>query len=62
MSCACEHKKLSSEYERMKRLAKACARLQEQTVGLYKNPDDTYAFCVVTETSDKQFLEYLSPY
>ena len=41
MSCACEHKKLASEYNRMWRLAKATAKLHEQTVALYQNEDGT---------------------
>jgi hypothetical protein len=41
MSCACEHKKLASEYERMHRLAKMNAILYKKTVALYKNEDGT---------------------
>ena len=48
MSCACEHKKLASEYNRMLRLAKATAKLDEKTVALYKNEDGTYGFTTDT--------------
>mgnify|MGYP000678332839 CR=1 FL=1 len=61
MSCACEHKKLASEYNRMLRLAKATAKLDEKTVALYKNEDGTYGFTTDTEI-DKQIVEYISPY
>lgn len=61
MSCACEQKRLSSEYERMRRLAKATAKLEHQTVALYKNNDGTYGFTTDIEI-DKPIVEYISPY
>lgn len=61
MSCACEQKRLSSEYERMRRLAKATAKLEGQTVALYKNGDGTYGFTTDIET-DIPIVEYISPY
>ncbi len=61
MSCACEHKKMASEYERMYRLAKMTAKLHDKTVALYKNDDGTYGFTTDTET-DKPIIEYVSPY
>lgn len=61
MSCACEHKKLASEYDRMRRLAKATAELDGKTVAIYKNTDGTYGFTTNTET-DKTIVEYISPY
>ena len=61
MSCACEHKKLASEYERMKRLAKASAVLNEQTVVLFINEDGTYGFTSELEIK-KKIIEYISPY
>lgn len=61
MSCACEQKKLSAEYERMWRLAKASAQIQGITMCLYMNDDGTYNF-----TSDlninKQLKEFITPY
>lgn len=60
MSCACEHKKLASEYERMHRLAKMNAILYKKTVALYKNEDGTYGFTTEAET-DKTIVEYISP-
>ena len=61
MSCACEHKKMSSEYERMKKLAKTTARIHEQTVALYQNDDGTYDFTTDTEIN-KPIIEFISPY
>lgn len=61
MSCSCEQKKLASEYERMRRLAKATARLHIKTVALYQNEDGTYGITTDTEIN-KPIIEYISPY
>lgn len=62
MSCACEHKRMSSEYERILRLAKAFAQLEEDTVAIYANDDGTYGFCLASLEIDKTIIEYISPY
>ncbi len=61
MSCACEHIKMSSQYERMRRLAKVTAGIHGQTVALYQNEDGTYDFTTDTEI-DKSIVEFISPY
>lgn len=61
MSCGCEHKKLASEYERMRRLAKATARLQENTVVLYRNDDGTFGISPDLEIM-KNVMEFITPY
>ena len=61
MSCACENKKKSSEYERMRRLAKAAAELHEKTVVLFMNEDGTYGFSIDLEIN-KLNVEYISPF
>lgn len=61
MSCSCEQKKLASEYERMRRLAKATAKLHTKTVALYQNKDGTYGFTTDAEIN-KPIIEYISPY
>lgn len=61
MSCGCEQKKLASEYERMRRLAKATARLQGVTVALCRNGDGTYSIATDLET-DKPIIEFITPY
>ena len=35
MSCACEQKRLGSQYGRIKKLAKAYANMQGQAVAIY---------------------------
>ena len=61
MSCACQQKKFASEYERIKRLAKATAELRAQTIVLYRNENGTYNF-TTEEITDKEIVEYISPY
>lgn len=61
MSCACENKRYSSEYDRIRRLAKASAMIQETTVAIFANPDGTFDFTTDTET-DKPIVEFISPY
>lgn len=61
MSCACENKKYSSEYERMKRLAKATAAMTGKTIALFKNADGTFDFSE-SFPEDKSIIEYISPY
>lgn len=63
MSCACEQKKLSMELERIRRLAKNLAQIEQEEVILFKNPDGTYGFTCSSEIdNDKTFIEYISPY
>lgn len=62
MSCACEHKKMSSEYKRILRLAKALAKLEDENVAIYANGDGTYGFCLASLEIDKTIVEYISPY
>ena len=44
MSCECEHKRLASEKDRIRRLAKAFAVSEGLTVVLYQTTDGTYSF------------------
>lgn len=62
MSCACEHKKMSSEYERILRLAKTLAQMEDESVAIYANGDGTYGFCLASLEIDKTIIEYISPY
>ena len=62
MSCGCENKRLGSELERARRLAKAFAIEQEITVALYRNEDGTYRFCPIDTEIDKTIIEYITPY
>lgn len=61
MSCSCENKRLSSDYERIRRLAKSAAKLNGETVGIYKKDDGTFGLANETER-DKSIIEYITPY
>lgn len=61
MSCGCENKKLGSDMERVWRIAKAFARIENTTVAIFKNADGTYGFSRVSE-ADKPIVEYITPY
>lgn len=61
MSCACEHKRLAEELERIRRLAKAYARVESATVVVFRNEDGTYGFCPCDE-NEKEIVEYITPY
>lgn len=62
MSCACEHRKLGQEYERIRRLAKGFAQMEGETVVIYRNQDGTYNFAVPSDENDKEIVEYITPY
>lgn len=61
MSCACENKKLGQELERIRRLAKSLARMEDADVGIFRNADGTYGFAKAANI-DKPIIEYISPY
>ena len=62
MSCACENKKMSEEYVRIRRLAKSYAQIEEVTVGLYKKDDGSYDFSPASECENKKIVEYITKY
>lgn len=62
MSCACEHKKLGQEIERIRRLAKGYAEMEGVTVALIKNTDGTFGFCKADSEIEKEIVEYITPY
>lgn len=62
MSCGCENKKMSREEERIRRLAKAWAVNEGETVALYINADGTYGFTSDLEQSEITIVEFLTPY
>lgn len=62
MSCACENSRLAREKERIRRLAKSLAVMEDKTVILYRNDDGSFGFCPADEETDKQIIEYLTPY
>lgn len=62
MSCACEHKKLGSDLDRIRKLAKAFAQMEQKTVAITQNDDGTYGFCVLSDEISKPIIEYISEY
>ncbi|MCD8386284.1 MAG: hypothetical protein LUD17_05260 [Bacteroidales bacterium] len=62
MSCNCENKKLGSEIDRIRRLAKALAKAEEKTVAIFLNNDGTYGFCCADIGIDKPIVEYITQY
>lgn len=62
MSCACMNRRIGQDLDRIRRLAKAFAQSEGVTVAIYKNGDGTYNFVTVSHVSDKQIIEYVTPY
>ncbi len=62
MSCACEHKKMDSDLDRIRRLAKAFAKMEQTTVAIVGNEDGTYSFCPINDRITKPIIEYISEY
>lgn len=62
MSCHCEHKKLGGEIERIRKLAKAYARMEDTTVAIYSNTDETYGFCRISAEISKPIVEYITQF
>lgn len=62
MSCVCEHKKMGSDLDRIRRLAKALAQMEHKTVAIVQNIDDTYGFCTLNDNITKPIIEYISEY
>lgn len=60
MSCACENKKMSSDRERIRTLAKKLAVVEQQTIAIIKNSDGTYDFCPVASIDGRKVVEYIS--
>lgn len=61
MSCACENRRYSGEYERIRQLAKALAILENCTVALFRKDDGTFDFTIDIDI-DKPIVEFISPY
>lgn len=62
MSCACENKRMATERERIRRLAKAWARVEKETAVLYKKPDGTYNFAPAKSEIEHPIIEYITAY
>lgn len=63
MSCACEHKKLSGEIDRMRRLAKKLAVAEGSLCVIVRHDDGTYDFMpAAAVTENLKIIEYVSEY
>lgn len=62
MSCACEQKKMGRDRERIIRLAKGYARMENVTVAIYKNADGTFGFSDAEIEINREIIEYITPY
>lgn len=62
MSCACESRRMGRQEERVRRLAKAWAKMEGVTAVLYRDDDGTYGFTSVPESTGKNIVEYITPY
>lgn len=64
MSCACENKRLSQEADRIYRLAKAWAKMENETAIVYKSADGSYNFAPISkrEEIENDIVEFVTPY
>lgn len=62
MSCTCENKKRSSDLDHVRKLAKDLAILEQKTVVIIKNSNDTYGFCTYKENINRPIVEYITQY
>lgn len=65
MSCGCENRKMAMELDRTRRLAKALAKMEGQTVGIYAKTDGTWCFDVIRKLNEPErnkVKEYITPY
>jgi hypothetical protein len=58
MSCACERKKIMSELEHVRELAKKLAIMEQSMVVIYKKADGTYSFALADEEIQGEIVEY----
>lgn len=62
MSCNCENKRMGRELGRIRRLAKALAKLNNETAVIYINTDGTYGFASISANMDNPIVEYITQY
>jgi hypothetical protein len=53
---------MGQEIDRFRKLAKAWAKMNEETAVIYQNPDGTYGFASISVEIGKPIVEYISPY
>lgn len=62
MSCACEHQRMGRELDRIRRLAKALAKMDDTVVAIYQNADGTYGFQSANNEINKPIIEFITKY
>lgn len=63
MSCACENRRLAQERDRIYRLAKGWARMEDKEAVIFRNGDGTFGFASASDIeSDREIVEYVTPY
>ena len=62
MSCACENSSLGKERERIRRLAKAWAKMEGKTAVLFLRDNGSYDFADKNTETDNKIIEYITPY
>jgi hypothetical protein len=53
---------MASDIERVRRLAKATAKMTDATVAIWQNEDGTYDFRAAESEITKDIIEYITPY
>lgn len=62
MSCGCVQKRMDMEIERIRRLAKVLAKMENENVAIYRRDDGTYGFEPLYNEIKKTIVEYITPY
>lgn len=62
MSCGCDNRNRAMEYDRVFRLAKALARMECKDAVIFGNKDRTFGFGLAENESDKDVIEFVTPY
>lgn len=60
MSCACNNKRLAQEYDRIYRLAKAWAKMEDETAVIYKNDDGSFGFTSSVNQENFNIVEFVT--
>lgn len=61
MSCACENKRLGEERERLYRLAKAFAKMENVTAVIFRKENGSLDFAPASDEIEN-IIEFITPY
>ena len=63
MSCACGDRRRWQDVDRIRGLAKTWAKMENETVVLYRRTDGTYDFSPIDKNEpENEIVEYITPY